>query len=429
LEIESGHARAILRDADARRLFLAQFLAQAADGFAQAVFAVVIVLGDTLGGTPTRIFQLLALTLVPYSCISPFLGVFVDRWSRRAIMVWTNVARAGLLITLPLWARAFPGDFGLYACLLLLLALGRLFLTSKGAALPLALHEHHLLQGNAISGGGGMVSALIGGTLGVAALNVATPRELFAVAGVLYALSALAAGRLSWPLIQHSERTRAVGHALRGVLTGLRDGLVVVWERPRVKLPLMGIFVVRAIGIIVTIVAVIVIRKEFAVHLTDRANASAIALGSAGVGAFIAALTAPFVGRRLDKPRLILVGFLISGLGIVAFGGVVSLVAVVALTFVGGYGSFLTKVAVDAQVQEALPDDYRGRAFALYDILYNLASVTAGGIMVLLGSDATRGQMMAAGLLALAVAAGLGIAMRGAGMLPRALDTRAAPEP
>ena len=427
MEIASGHARAILRDPDARRLLLAQFLAQAADGFAQAVFAVVIVLGtETLEGTPTRILQLFAVTLVPYSCISPFLGVFVDRWSRRAIMVWTNAARAALLITLPAWAHAFSGDFALYACLLLLLALGRLFLTAKGAALPLALHEHHLLQGNSISGGGGMVSALVGGTLGIAALNIATARELFAVGGVLYALSAVSAARLSWVFIQRAERTKAVGHAVRNVLTGLREGVSVVWARPRVRFPLIGIFVVRMIGIVVAIVAVIVIRTELS-HLTDRSNAATIALGSAGVGAFVAALTAPFVGRHLDKARLILLGFLISGLGIVAFGGIISLVAVVALTFVAGYGSFLTKVAVDAQVQEALPDDYRGRAFALYDILYNLASVVAGAVMVLLGTHASRLEMMTVGGITLIVAGALGAAMSRAGMLSESPTPDGAP--
>ena len=140
MELTTGHARAILGDADARRLLLAQFLGQAADGFAQAVFAFVIVLEPLAEGTPKKILQLFALTLVPYSLISPFLGVLVDRWSRRAVMIWTNVARAALLLTLPGWARLFPGDFGLYASLLALLALGRLFLTAKGAALPLVLH-------------------------------------------------------------------------------------------------------------------------------------------------------------------------------------------------------------------------------------------------------------------------------------------------
>jgi MFS family permease len=427
MELPSGHARAILRDADARRLLLAQFVGQAADGFAQAVFAVVIVLGDTLEGTPMRIFQLFALTLIPYSCISPFLGVFVDRWSRRAIMVWTNVARAVLLVSLPAWAHAFPGDFGLYACLLVLLALGRLFLTAKGAALPLVLHERYLLQGNAISGGGGMVSALLGGTLGVAALNLLTPRELFAVAGALYALSAFMAGRLSWALIRHTEHLGRLRKAFGSVVHGLVEGLGAVWTRPRVKLPLIGVFVIRVIGIIVAIVAVIVIRSELAGQLADRANASAIALGSAGVGAFVAALTAPYIGRRLDKSRLILLGFLVSGIGIVAFGGIFSIVAVVALTFVGGYGSFLTKVAVDAQVQEALPDEFRGRAFALYDILYNLASVVAGAVMILLGDHPTRGAIALLGVLALIVAGVLGTAMRRAGMLTGAPSPDNAP--
>jgi hypothetical protein len=42
------------------------------------------------------------------------------------------------------------------------------------------------------------------------------------------------------------------------------------------------------------------------------------------------------------------------------------------------------KVAVDTLVQEALPDGYRGRVFAIYDITYNMARVVAGGIAVML---------------------------------------------
>jgi MFS family permease len=416
VELTTGHARAILGDADARRLLLAQFLGQAADGFAQAVFAFVIVLEPLAEGTPKKILQLFALTLVPYSLISPFLGVLVDRWSRRAVMIWTNVARAALLLTLPGWARLFPGDFGLYASLLALLALGRLFLTAKGAALPLVLHERYLLQGNAISGGGGMVSALLGGMLGVAAVRLLTSNQLFAVAGGLYGLTLLFTTRLSWALITHAQPLGGVHEAMSKVARGLREGFTAVWTRPRARLPLIGIFVVRAIGMVVAIVAVIVIGDVLSDKI-DRADASALALGSAGVGAFVAALTAPYVGRRFEKPRMILLGFAVSGLGIVAFGGIFSVIAVVALTFVGGYGTFLAKVSVDAQVQEALPDDYRGRAFALYDILYNMASVVAGVVMVALGNEPSRLEVMALGVLSLVVAALLGAAMRTAGML------------
>jgi MFS family permease len=260
--------------------------------------------------------------------------------------------------------------------------------------------------------------------LGVAAIHFFTSRELFFLAGCLYGSTLFFTTRLSWPLINHAERLGSVRAAIATVVRGLRDGLHAVWSRPRARLPLIGIFVVRAIGMVVAIVAIIVIGDVLSDKL-DRADASAVALGSAGVGAFVAALTAPYVGRRYDKPHMILIGFVVCGLGIIAFGGIFSVVAVVGLTFVGGYGTFLTKVSVDAQVQEALPDDYRGRAFALYDILYNMASVAAGAVMVLLGDDPSRLQIMVLGVLALVVAAALGKAMSGAGLFTHAAPERA----
>jgi hypothetical protein len=134
------------------------------------------------------------------------------------------------------------------------------------------------------------------------------------------------------------------------------------------------------------------------------------------LGAFVGAATAPLAGRRLMNAGLITLGFFVSAAGIVLLGGIVNLWAVVALTFFGGYGAFVTKVAVDAQVQEALPDEYRGRAFALYDILYNLASVAAAGIMLGFFDVPGRLDLVLAGLFALLLTALMVRAMKRAGM-------------
>ena len=111
----------------------------------------------------------------------------------------------------------------------------------------------------------------------------------------------------------------------------------------------------------------------------------------AGLALFIGAITAPRAGRRFTKGGLILLGFVVSGLGVVALGGVHHVIALLALTFIGGYGGFVTKVAVDAQIQEALADELRGRAFALYDILYNLATVVAAALVILAEDNSPRG--------------------------------------
>jgi MFS family permease len=162
-----------------------------------------------------------------------------------------------------------------------------------------------------------------------------------------------------------------------------------------------------------------VIKSEFpgSDDRLGRLGLSAGALAAAGVGAFVGALTAPFLGRRYTKPQLILAGFVISGAGIIGLGGISTIPAVLGLTFSGGYGGFITKIAVDAQLQEVLPDRDRGRAFALYDILYNLASVAAGIVMYAFQDVDLRPLLLASGGVSFLLAALLGAAMARAGML------------
>jgi MFS family permease len=406
---------AILAERDFRFMIGAQFLAQGADGLAQAVFADLLVLEPLTRGTPERILGLFVVTLLPYSIISPFLGVFVDRWARRSLLAWTNFARAAVLITFPLWSQAFPGDSALFVGILVLLGLGRLFLTTKGAALPALLHEHHLLDGNSLSGGGGMVSALLGGVLGIALLGVFEAAEAFVVAGIIYAGAATLSLRISTPLSHPHPRAERVTEAVTRIAGELVDGLAAIWRHVAARVPLIGIFVLRTIAIFVAISAILVIKIEFTgdIGRFGRLSSSALALGAAGAGAFVGALTTPLVGRRLSNPGLIVLGFAVSGAGIIALGGIENIPAVMGVTLVGGYGGFMSKVATDAQVQEALPDVYRGRAFSLYDILYNLASVAAGVAMVALYSPANlRLLLVSVGVVTIAAAAAFGVAMR-----------------
>jgi MFS family permease len=409
----------ILETRDFKVLLSGQYLAQAADGMALAAFADLLVLEPFEAGTPGRILQLLALTLVPYSLVAPFLGVFVDRWQRRKLLVWTNVLRGAFLVVLPLWSGILPGDLPLYVANLTLLGFGRLYLTTKGAVLPAVLHEHHLLRGNSISGGGGMISALLGGVAGVAAVGEFPGMGAFVIAGVIYVVAALINRMLSEPYVAPHTPEEGFSEAVTRIARELKDGYRAVASRVRARLPLISIFLLRTIAILVAIGAILVIKREFpeADDRGGRLTTSALALGTTGLGAFVGAVTAPFLGRRYTKPQLILVGFVVAGAGILVFGGVSAIPAVLALTFFGGYGGFITKVAVDAQLQEVLPDGYRGRAFALYDILYNLASVFAGVIMFVFQDVSLRPLLIVSGGVTFALAMLLGAAMSRAHML------------
>jgi MFS family permease len=409
----------LLAESDFRLLLGAQCIAQTADGFAQAAFAQEIVLDPQ--GTPTRTLALFALTLLPYSLLGPFTGVLVDRWKRRSILVWTNVVRAILLVSLPLWMGALPGDSALFASVLLLLGFGRLFLTTKGASLPAVLHEHHLLRGNAMSGGFGMISALVGGVAGLGVASFASTESAIVMAGALYATGALVARRISDPMAHPHKHLERIRDAAARIASELVDGVREIWTRERARLPLLGIFVLRVAAMFVALIAIEIIRTEYTgADDSGRLSASALALGAAGVGAFIGALTAPAMGRRFSTPALLIIGFVVSGVSMLAVAPVLQLTTTVGLSLFAGFGAFVAKVAVDAQVQEALPDEYRGRAFALYDILYNLASVLAALFLVAF-VDASLGALLAGGgVLVLLLAWLLARAMQRAGMFPGA---------
>ena len=69
-------------------------------------------------------------------------------------------------------------------------------------------------------------------------------------------------------------------------------------------------------------------------------------------------------------------------------------------------------------MQQALGDDFRGRAFSLYDIAYNVAWVAAAALMKAWWSPAAQGRLIAVvGAVFLAGLVGLGAWYRRAGLL------------
>src|SRR6266545_6712577 len=68
--------------------------------FVTSIALVVYV--NELTGSATSVGVALALGSVPWFTIGPFAGVLADRVDRRSLLVWTNLARAALIGSLPL---------------------------------------------------------------------------------------------------------------------------------------------------------------------------------------------------------------------------------------------------------------------------------------------------------------------------------------
>jgi MFS family permease len=100
-------------------------------------------------GDPEVTTIMLVARLIPFTLVAPLAGALVDRWSRRTVMITSDLARVAVALGLLFVQR--PEDLWIaYLCTALLSFFGAFFEAAKNAALPNITGERDLLAGNAL---------------------------------------------------------------------------------------------------------------------------------------------------------------------------------------------------------------------------------------------------------------------------------------
>ena len=79
-----------------RRLLAVRVATQTADGVLQVALASYVLFSPQRQPDAVSVATVLAITLLPFSILGPFVAVVLDRWSRRQILVVLDLCRAGL---------------------------------------------------------------------------------------------------------------------------------------------------------------------------------------------------------------------------------------------------------------------------------------------------------------------------------------------
>jgi MFS family permease len=133
---------------------------------------------------------MLLCRMVPFTLFAPLAGAFVDRWSRRAVMIVSDLARVA--VAFGFLAVSRPEDLWIaYLCTALLSFFGCFFEAGKNAAMPNITGERDLLAGNALMFSSRFLLMSLGAALGGwTAANVGY-RAAFIVNAVSFLGSAL----------------------------------------------------------------------------------------------------------------------------------------------------------------------------------------------------------------------------------------------
>jgi MFS family permease len=383
-----GDLRAVLAERGFRRLFATRLVSQTGDGILNAGVGTYVFFNASSYPTPLAGAAAFAVLYVPYSVFGPFAGVFIDRWSRRQILAWSGAVRAFLIVLTAAVMAAGNRGLPLYIAVLLVLAVSRFLDSTLSAALPHVVRQDKLVMANSVAPTIGGVMSSVGGILALAINVIGGDTERGAaltvlVAGVCYVAASLVATSMDKDLLGPDRSLRtgtSVMRELRQVAVRLADGAAYILRRrqPRAALGATGAFSFLYGALF--LMTIILYRNYFyAGHVTvAAAHIGQLAIFSA-IGYACAALVTPPATRRLSK-RTWITAMLAAAAATAALGGTFVQPAYLAV----GFLLYLTKQSVAicsvTILQEEVEDSYRGRAFAFYDMMFNVTN--AAGALV-----------------------------------------------
>jgi len=307
----------------------------------------------------------------------------------------------------------------LYIAVLLVLGVNRFFLSSLSAALPHVVAEDELVMANSVSPTAGGIMAIIGGLVALG-LNVATGNTERGAAitllagGGCYVAASLVAATMRRDLLGptrgpgQSPPGRLLGE-LASVAAGLVEGAryVIARRGPAAALGVTGgySFLFGPLFLMV----ILLYRDYFYRSSVGTAEGH---LGSmviaSGVGYFCAALLTPSATRRLSKPTWITLLVAASAVVTITLGETFNQLGYLALGFCLYLARQGVAICATTILQEEVEDAYRGRVFAFYDMMFNVAYAAGAGLAAAFMPDDGHSPaivaLVAAGYAILAVA-------------------------
>jgi MFS family permease len=375
----------LLRSAREFRLL---FLASAGSGIGTrlAVLALMIDVWDRTHSAKW-VAALLVTDFVPMILIALLLGSIVDRFSRRNLMVASDLLRAAVFCLLPfadspLAIVALAGVVGF--------ATG-FFRPASYAGLPNLVPDEELANANGSLQAVDNLTWALGPLLGGALLSFTSPDGAYWFNAVTFLVSALLISRIAERLLQ-TEKAESQGH-----LADLREGFGLV-RSPALLAVIVG-WGLAALAVGATDVAEV----ELAKSAFDAGNFGlGLLMAASGFGLIVGSLGADWATERFGTAAAygVSIALMAIGLGGAAVSPTVWVAAVVVIAV--GVGNGIAVVVNSLLVQRGTPDSLRGRAFTLA-MSANYSAVLAGMIVGGFLADAV-GARWTWGLAAIVIA-------------------------
>ncbi|MGH9961781.1 MAG: MFS transporter [Pyrinomonadaceae bacterium] len=334
-----------------RRLLWGQVISELGNWF-NFIAALGLVRVVSNAAPEVTTFMLIA-RLVPFTLFAPLAGAVVDRWSRRTVMIVSDVVR--VVVALGMLLVRTPDDLWIaYTCTVVLSFLGAFFEAAKNAAVPNITGDRDLLAGNALMFSSRFLLMAFGAALGGWTAASAGYEVAFVVNAISFAASAFSIWLIPDQETRQAEPTEASGIETRprGYWSDIREGWSYILSHRPVA-AILGINILWATG--GGAINLISDRLGGVVFAGERGISGDAAVAwlyfAAGVGLFLGMMIARRVGAYLEGTGTT-VAFI--GWGLVIQGLIFAVIGVAPTLWVACLLLFVSRILLAAEfaVQE-----------------------------------------------------------------------------
>ena len=387
--------RKVLTETSVGRLLAVRWMGQLTDGIFQSSLASFLLFSPERQPDAKSAAIAFAVVLLPYSLVGPFVGTILDRVSRQRVILFSNLFRAFTLVFIAGLIR--NGATGVELTIFVLVAFGvnRLILAGLSAGLPLLIDtrgtegRNTLVSINATAVTGGTVFVVLGGGIGIGTRGLLegsfSANQADGILVLISATSFLIAGLLALRLkkdqlgpLPHEFKKQSVFAAYQEMI----DGFKFLRNIRDCFLGISATAVQRGGLTALTLMALLLNRNTFNDPLDPESGLAgfAFAITIAGIGITIGAIVAPLGVRKYGRHAWIRYSLFASAVLPIALALKQNEFLLVATGFFAGMAGQGVKVTNDALVQSKIADEFRGRVFAVYDVMVN-AGIVSGAII------------------------------------------------
>lgn len=369
--------RELLALPDFRRLWIGQVISDFGDALTQ--LTLILFINRISDGDTGAIAYLLIAMALPHATIGLASGVFVDRLSRKQVMIWSDLLR-GLLTLGYVWAAGQHNLSAIYLVTFLHSTVGTFFTPARGAMIPNIVPAYGLLTANTLA----QTTSVIARVLGVATAGFVV--GTFALYWPIFTLDALTflialffvsrisvAGRAAVGSEAADIRAAAPtwGSAMRTVFTELRTGLRMLFASPI----LLGVVV----GAGITMLGLGAVNVLLAPLLVNEMDFSETWFGvlelAQTTGMVLSGMVVATLAARLRPTTIISVGLGILGIAMGLLAPVTHIWQLFPLLFVVGLIMTPIGSAIATLMQTEVQDELRGRVGASMNAVTQVASL------------------------------------------------------